>query len=94
MMIYVFLINSVNLSNIQGRYYNKTYIFTEHEQCPRILSVLMVGAVLARLIRPWTLSREVPGSNPLTAAIVPYGKTLYPHFLVPWKRLKAVGPLV
>ena len=45
-------------------------------------------------IRPWTLSREVIGSNLLAAAVVPLGKALYPHRLVPWKGLKAVGPLV
>ena len=48
-------------------------------------------------IRPQTLNREVPtipGSNLLAAAVVPLGKALYPHCLVPWIGLKAVGPLV
>ena len=48
---------------------------------------------MAQWIRPWTLSREVPGSNLLAAAVVPLGKALYPHCLVPQKGLKAVGPL-
>ena len=52
------------------------------------------GAVVAQWIRPQTLDREVPGSNLLAAAVVPLGKTLYPHCLVPRKGLKAVGPLV
>ena len=51
------------------------------------------GAVVAQWIRPQTLNREVPGSN-LAAAVVPLGKALYPHILVPRKGLKAVGPLV
>ena len=33
-------------------------------------------------------------SNLLAAAVVPLGKALYPHCLVPRKGLKAVGPLV
>ena len=37
---------------------------------------------------------EVPGSNLLAAAVVPLGKALSPHCLVPRKGLKAVGPLV
>ena len=52
------------------------------------------GAVVAQWIRPWTLTREVPGLNLLVAAVVPLGKTLYPHCLVPPKGLKAIGPLV
>ena len=57
-------------------------------------SNIYVGAVVAQWIRPRTLNREVPGSNLLAAAIVPLGKALYPHCLVPRKGLKAVGPLV
>ena len=49
---------------------------------------------VAQWIRPWTLNREVPGSNLQAAAVVPLGKALYPHCLVPRKGLKAVGPLV
>ena len=49
-------------------------------------------AVVAPWIRPQTLNREVPGLNLLAAAVVPLDKALYPHCLVPWKRLKAVGP--
>ena len=52
------------------------------------------GAVVAQWIRPRTLNREVPGSNMLAAAVVPFGKALYPHCLVPRKGLKAIGPLV
>ena len=52
------------------------------------------GAVVARWIRPQTLNHEVPGSNLLAAAVMPLGKALYPHCLVPWKGLTAVGPLV
>ena len=51
------------------------------------------GAVAAQWIRPRTLNREVPGSNLLAAAVVPLGKALYPHYLVPRKGLKSVGPL-
>ena len=49
---------------------------------------------MAQWIRPRTLNREVPGSNLLATAVVPFGKALYPHCLVPRKGLKAVGPLV
>ena len=45
-------------------------------------------------MRPQTFNCEVPGSNPLAAAVVPLGKALYPLCLVPRKGLKAVGPLV
>ena len=46
-------------------------------------------AVVAQWIRPRTLNCEVPGSNLLAAAIVPLGKALYPHCLVPRKGLKS-----
>ena len=49
---------------------------------------------MAQWIRPWTLNREVSGSNLLAAAVVPLGKALYPHCLVPSKGLKTVRPLV
>ena len=49
---------------------------------------------MAQWIRPRTLNREVPGSNLMAAAVLPLGKTLYPHSLVPRKGLKAVDPLV
>ena len=49
------------------------------------------GAVVPQWIRPQTLSREVPSSNLLAAAVVPSGKALYPHCLVLWKD---VCPLV
>ena len=48
---------------------------------------------MAQWIRPWTLNREVPGLNLLAAAVVPLGKALHPHCLVPRKGLKAVGPV-
>ena len=59
-------------------------------KCP--LSSL--GAVVAQWIRPQTLNREVPSSNLQGVAVVPFGKALYPHCLVPQKGLKAIGPLV
>ena len=49
-------------------------------------------AVVAQWIRPWTLSHEVLGSNLLAVAVVPLGKTLNPHCLVPLKGLIAIGP--
>ena len=49
---------------------------------------------MAQWTRPQTFNREVPGLNLLAAAVVPLGKALYPHCLVPRKGLKAVGPLV
>ena len=49
---------------------------------------------MAQWIRPQTLNCEIPGLNLLAAAVVPLGKTLYPHCLVPRKGLKAVGSLV
>ena len=49
---------------------------------------------MAQWIISQTLNREVPGSNLLAAAVVPLGKALYPHCLVPRKGLKAVGSLV
>ena len=51
-------------------------------------------AVMAQWLRPQTLNLEVPGSNLLAAAVVPLGKALYPHCLVPRKGLKAIGPIV
>ena len=48
---------------------------------------------MAQWIRPRTLNREVPGSNLLAEAVVPLGKALYPHCIVPRKGLKAVGPM-
>ena len=47
---------------------------------------------MAQWMRPWTLNREVSESNLLAAAVMPLGKALYPHCLIPWKGLKAVGP--
>ena len=44
-------------------------------------------------IRPRTLNCEVLGSNLLAAPVVPLGKALYPHCLVPRNELKAIGPL-
>ena len=49
---------------------------------------------MAQWKRPRNLNREVPGSNLLAVAVVPFEKTLYPHCLVPREGLKAVGPLV
>ena len=39
-------------------------------------------------------NREVPGSNMLAAAAMPLGKALNARCVVPWKGLKALGPLV
>ena len=55
---------------------------------------MLCGAVVAQWIRPRTLNGEVPSSNLLAAAVVPLGKALYPHCLVPRKGLKTVDPLV
>ena len=49
---------------------------------------------MAQWIRPQTLNREVPSSSLLAAAVVLWGKALYPHCLVPLKGFKAIGPLV
>ena len=49
---------------------------------------------MAQWIRPWTLNLELPGSNLLAAAVLPLGKALYLHCLVPRERFKAVGPWV
>ena len=49
---------------------------------------------MAQWITSRTLKHEVPGSNLLAAAVVPLGKALYPHCLVPRKGLKAVAPQV
>ena len=48
---------------------------------------------MAQWLRPQTLNREDHGSNLLSAAVVSFGKALYPHCLVPRKELKAVGSL-
>ena len=42
--------------------------------------------------RSQILNHEVPGSNLLAAAVVPLGKALYPHCLVPRKDLKPLVP--
>ena len=49
---------------------------------------------MAQWIRQRTLNREIPSSNLLAAAVVPLGKALYPHCLVPRKGFKAIGLLV
>ena len=46
---------------------------------------------MAQWIRPRTLNHEDSGLNLLAAAVVPLGKALYPHCLVPQKGLKAIG---
>ena len=60
----------------------------------RVGWTLTWGAVVAQWIRPLTLNHEIPSSNLVVAAIMSLGKALYPHCLVPWKGLKAIGPLV
>ena len=52
------------------------------------------GAVVAQWMRQQILNHEVPSLNLLAVAVVPLGKALYPHCLVPRKGLKVVGPLV
>ena len=47
---------------------------------------------MAQWIRPQTLNREVPGSNPLAVVVVLLGKALYPHCLVLGKDLKLLVP--
>ena len=49
---------------------------------------------MVQWIRPLTLNHEVPCSKLLAAAVVPLGKALYPHCLVPRKGFNATGPLV
>ena len=49
---------------------------------------------MAQWIRPQTLNCEVPGSNLLAAAVVPFVQGTLPHCLVPRKGLKAVGTLI
>ena len=49
---------------------------------------------MAQWIRAQTLNHEVPGSNLLAAAVVPFGNDIYPHCLAPMKGFKAIGPLV
>ena len=46
---------------------------------------------LAQWIRPQALNHEVSGSNLLGVTVVPLGKALYPHCLVPQKGLKVIG---
>ena len=48
---------------------------------------------MTQWIRPRTLNHEVTGSTLQAAAVVPLGKAVYPHCLVPRQGLKAVGPL-
>ena len=66
----------------------------KHDVDPLIATHILPEALVAQWIRPQTLSREVPGSNLLAAAVEPLGKALYPHCLVLRKGLKAVGLLV
>ena len=53
----------------------------------KVIQNIIRGAVVAQWMRPQTLNCEVPGSNLLAAAVVPLGKALYPHCLVPRKGL-------
>ena len=45
------------------------------------------------MVEPYTLTKWVVGSNPLPITVVPLGKALIPHCLVPQRGLKAIGPL-
>ena len=49
---------------------------------------------MTQWVTPRAVDREIFGSNLLAVAVVPLGKALDPYCLVPWKGLKAVGPLV
>ena len=72
-------------------------ITSEHTKLPFSTSQILMetwGAVVAQWIRPRILNREVPGSKLLAAALVPLGKALYPHCLVPQKGHKAISTLV
>ena len=51
-------------------------------------------AVVAQWIRPRTLNCEIRGSNLLAVAVVPLGKALYPHYLVPQKGSWSTGSLL
>ena len=73
---------------------NWRYMLNKHYLLWMVCEWMVWGAVVAQWIRPRTLNCEVPGSNLLAAAVVPLGKTHYPHCLGPRKGLKAVGPLV
>ena len=50
-------------------------------------------AVVAKWIRPQTFIPGIPGPNP-SPPVMSLGNALYPHCLVPWKGLKAIGPQV
>ena len=50
--------------------------------------VLRVAKGLGVVVAQWIN----PGLNLLAAAVVPLGKALYPHCLVPRKGLKSLGP--
>ena len=62
-------------------------------QTPWHNSMLALRSCHGLVVETRTSKREVPGSIP-TVAVVPLGKVLYPHCLVPRRGLKAVGPLV
>ena len=49
---------------------------------------------MAQQIRTWTPVQLVLCSNPLVIAVVPLGKAVYLHCLVPQRGLKTIGPLV
>ena len=49
---------------------------------------------VAQWIRPQTLSHEVSGLNLLAVAVVPLGKALYPHCLMPSPSEEDLKPLV
>jgi len=49
---------------------------------------------VAQWIRPRTLAHEVPGPNPLAAAVLPLVKALYPRCLGLCRGVEAFGPLV
>ena len=58
----------------------------------KYVDIVLLSCCGSADMRPWSLNREVPGSNLLAAAVVPLGKALYPHCLVLRKGLKALVP--
>ena len=91
--------NASEFEGIQGEYIlegkiAQTGLITNGVICLLPCIIYTSGAVVAQWIWTQTLNGEVPGSNLLAAAVVPLGKALCPHRLVPWKWPTAIGPLV
>ena len=54
----------------------------------------MYGSCRGSCIKPWILNHDIPGLNSLVAVVVPMGKALYIHCLVPQIGLQAIGLLI